>query len=259
MKTLYRFVCAAILFAVVVQEIFAWGQKGHDVVSEVAARHLKCKVRKGVRKVLDGYSILYWSNWLDNASHTEAYAYTKTWHYKNIDEGETFENALLEPKGDIVGAIKMQIETLSDKSISKEQRATALKMLVHLMGDLHQPMHMGRRSDRGGNQFAVTYFNRKANLHGIWDSAILEDGHKWSHTEWADEIDLADKAAMKEICQGTIEDWARETHLLAKRVYAETPQNENLSYDYVAKWTPIIEQQLLKGGLRLAFLLNKLF
>jgi hypothetical protein len=64
---------------------------------------------------------------------------------------------------------------------------------------------------------------------------------------------------MKEICQGTIEDWARETHLLAKRVYAETPQNENLSYDYVAKWTPIIEQQLLKGGLRLAFLLNKLF
>ena len=170
---------------------FAWGQKGHDIVAYIAECNLTPKAYRKVVGVLDGHSPVYYANWLDGASHTPEYAYTKTWHYKNIDEGETFENALLEPKGDIVGAIKMQIETLSDKSISKEQRATALKMLVHLMGDLHQPMHMGRRSDRGGNQFAVTYFNRKANLHGIWDSAILEDGHKWSNTEWADEIDLA--------------------------------------------------------------------
>ena len=257
MRIKFFFLCGAILFTHL--ELMAWGQKGHDVVSEIATRHLKCKVHKNIRKTLSGYSILYWSNWLDNASHTDAYAYTKTWHYKNIDAGETFENALLEPKGDIVGAIKMQIETLSDKTILQDQRATALKMLVHLMGDLHQPMHMGRRADRGGNQFAVTYFNRKANLHGIWDSAILEDGHKWSHTEWADEIDVADKSFSTLTCQGTIDDWARETHAIAERIYAETSQQENLSYDYVAKWTPIIEKQLLKGGLRLAFILNKLF
>ncbi len=208
---------------------------------------------------MNGYSMVYWSNWLDNASHTTQYAYTKTWHYKNIDEGVAYESAPLEPKGDVVVALKKLMDDLSDVTASDAQKALALKMFIHLMGDLHQPMHMGHKTDLGGNRWKVRFFNRDANLHSIWDTDVLEHGHKWSHTEWAEELDRVGQAEMKEICQGTLEDWAKETFQCATDVYAGTPQDSKLSYDYLAQWVPVAERQLLRGGLRLAYLLNRIF
>ncbi len=202
--------------------------------------------------------MVYWSNWLDNASHTPQYAYTKTWHYKNVDEGQTYENAPLEPKGDVVVAVKKLISDLSDATASDEQKSLALKMLIHLVGDLHNPMHMGHKTDLGGNLWTVRFFSRDANLHSVWDTDILEYGHKWSHTEWAEELDRVDKAEAQTICRGTLDDWAKETLLAASEVYAGTPQGSNLSYDYLARWVPVAERQLLRGGLRLAYLLNKI-
>ena len=236
----------------------AWGPKGHDTVAYIAEKHLSKKCRKNVTEVLDGHSLVYVANWLDNASHTEEYAYTKTWHYKNIDAGVRFEDAELEPKGDVVTAIYKQIEVLSDKKAPTDDKRVALRMLVHLVGDLHQPMHMGHKSDLGGNQWMVFFFGSEKNLHGIWDTDVLERGHKWSYEEWATEIDCVNRAERKAICRGTIEDWARETFAVATDVYDSTPQQSKLSYDYLAQWTPVVEQQLLRGGLRLAYLLNKI-
>ncbi len=203
--------------------------------------------------------MVYWSNWLDNASHTPQYAYTKTWHYKNVDKGVAYDRALLEPKGDVVVALKKLMDDLSDRSASDIQKALALKMFIHLVGDLHNPMHMGHRTDLGGNHWAVRFFNRETNLHAIWDTDVIEYGHKWSHTEWAEELDRIDKAKMQEMCQGTFDDWACETMQSASEIYAATPQDSKLSYDYLSQWVPVVERQLLRGGLRLAYLLNKIF
>lgn len=244
---------------VAVPEAYAWGQKGHDVTCTIAARYLTKKARKQVQRLLDGRSMVYWGNWLDNASHTPEYAYTKTWHYKNVDEGVAYDNAPLEPKGDVVVALHKLVHDLADATASDAQRALALKMLIHLVGDLHQPMHMGHKSDLGGNKWTVCFFGRDTNLHSIWDTDVLEHGHKWSHVEWAEELDRVDKAEMQEICSGSLDDWARETQQLATEIYAATPQDSKLSYDYLAKWTPLAEQQLLRGGLRLAYLLNNIF
>ena len=259
MKLLYRLVISVLLLSAAVQDILAWGQKGHDVTCEIAGRHLNRKARKAVDRLLEGKSMVYWSNWLDNASHTPEYAYTKTWHYKNVDAGVRYEDAPLEPKGDVVSAIKEQVRILEDKVSSTAQKRQALKMLVHLVGDIHQPMHMGHKTDLGGNQWPVIFFGKQMNLHGIWDTDVLERGHKWSYEEWANEIDRTDKALRREIVRGTPDDWARETFALATEVYNSTPQNAKLSYDYVARWTPVVERQLLRGGLRLAHLLNKVF
>ena len=226
---------------------------------EIAERHLDCKARKAVKKLLEGKSMVYWSNWLDNASHTPEYAYTKTWHYKNIDAGVAYEDAELEPKGDVVTAIHKQLEVLKDKASSTDSKRLALKMLIHLVGDLHQPMHMGHKSDLGGNQWTVLFFGKERNLHGIWDSDVLEGGHKWSYEEWATEVDVLNRKQRKEICRGTLDDWGRETFAVATEVYSLTPQGAKLSYDYQARWIPVIEQQLLKGGIRLAYLLNGVF
>ncbi len=202
---------------------------------------------------------MYYSNWLDNASHTPEYAYTKTWHYKNIDPNETFENAPILETGDVVTAIQEQTAILQDKA-SGTDKALALKILVHLMGDIHQPMHMGRRMDRGGNNVKLKWFYNNSNLHSIWDTKVLESGHNWTFTEWQQQIDRAtpdEEAAI--IAEGTPEKWGKECYEIATKIYDTTPADSTLSYDYVAEWTPVIETQLLRAGLRLADVLNSIY
>lgn len=237
----------------------AWGQKGHDVTAYIAEKHLTATTKVAVDSMLQGQSMVYWANWLDNASNTPEYRYTKTWHYKNIDEGVRYEEAPANPAGDVVVAIKAQIEVLGDSSADFTDKQVALKMLVHLVGDMHQPMHMGHATDLGGNRVNVRFFGREANLHSVWDSNILESGHKWGYSEWQEQIDRVTAEEVQAISAGTIDDWAKETVAIAANVYRATPAGTNLRYDEVAKWTPIIEYQLLYGGLRLAHLLNTIY
>lgn len=240
-------------------EGFGWGQKGHDTTCKIAENHLTCKARRHIRKILDGKSIVYWSNWLDNASHTPEYDYTKTWHYKDVDKGKSYDEMAPAENGDVVTAITDLIAKLKSGELSKNEEALALKMLVHLVGDLHQPMHMGRTDDLGGNLYKVNFFKTPTNLHGIWDSNLLESGHKWTYTEWADQLDRLNRKERKAMVQGSIDDWGRDTHAISEQVYEDTPEEANLSYDYVAKWTPVIEKLLLQGGIRLAYILNDIY
>lgn len=237
----------------------SWSQKGHDVVANIAQRHLTPATAAAVDSLLDGKSMVYWANWLDNASHTPDYAYTKTWHYKNVDEGVRYEEAQANPSGDAVTAVKQQIELLSNPSTPGADPTLALKILIHVTGDMHQPMHMGHATDLGGNRVKVKYFGRDTNLHSVWDGSLVESAHKWSYTEWSDQIDRVSKEQEAAIVDGSIDDWAKQTLALATQVYQSTPEGTNLSYDQVAAATPVIEQQLLNGGLRLAHLLNLIF
>lgn len=259
MKKYKRSILIAALAATSVMA-YGWGQKGHDTVACIAENHLTPEAKSMIDSLLDGRSIIYWSNWLDNASHTPEYAYTKTWHYRNIDADETYWNARRNPKGDVVTALNEQILLLGDTTKSKDERALALKIVVHLAGDIHQPMHLGHLSDLGGNKWVVKHFNSPRNLHSEWDSAILENGHKWSYSEWQQQIDRATPEQQSEILNSMLpEDWGLESYKIAKEIYETTPQNTNIEYNYIAKWTPVIEKQLLRGGLRLAAILNAAF
>lgn len=250
---------AGILMMVFAVDGFAWGQMGHDVTCAVAQKHLSKKAAKRVNEIFDGRSLVYWANWMDNASHTPEFAYTSTWHYKNIDADETFDNAVVNPNGDVITALESQIAALRSGKLNKFQEALALKMVIHFMGDLHCPMHMGHKSDRGGNKWQVQWFRNGRNLHSIWDSGVIESAHKWTYSEWANEIDCVSKAEMAAICGGTLQDWGRETYEYATKIYEGTPAGSKLSYDYVSEWAPVVEQQLERGGLRLAAVLNEIF
>ena len=239
---------------------FGWGQKGHDVTVFIAENHLTPTAYENITDLLDGKSMVYWANWMDNASHTPEYAYSKTWHYKNIDDGYDYEEAPLHPDGDIVRAIRDQIAILQNPDTSREEKQLALKILVHVMGDLHQPMHMGHASDLGGNRWNVKYFGRDSNLHSVWDSSIPESAHKWTYTEWNNQINRPTQDEIDFILEdGTPEKWGEETFQVCRLVYANTPEGTNISYDYISDWTPIVEQQFLKGGIRLADILNSIF
>ena len=248
-----------VLLTAVCLNTFAWGQKGHDVTAYIAEQHLTPAARAAVESLLDGKSIVYWANWLDNASHQRPLAYTKTWHYKNIDEGVRYEEAPANPAGDAVTAIKSRIEILNDPNTTAEERRLALKILIHVVGDLHMPLHMGHATDLGGNRIKVKFFNRDNNLHAVWDSSIPESAHKWSYTEWQQQIDRANPADEAAIISGSVDDWAKETVAIASDIYTYFQPDCNISYNEVARWTPTVEQQFLRGGLRLAHLLNSIF
>ena len=238
---------------------FGWGQKGHDVTAFIAENHLSEPAKHAVDSLLEGKSMVYWANWLDNASHTKEYQYSKTWHYKNVDEGVRYEEAQANPAGDAVTAIKAQIETLQSPDTSFADKQLALKMLIHIVGDLHMPLHMGHATDLGGNRIKGKFFGRDTNLHSMWDSSIPESAHKWSYSEWQQQIDRATPDEQIQIVSGNIDDWAKETILIANQVYQDFPEGFKASYDEVARWAPTVEQQLLRGGLRLASLLNSIF
>lgn len=236
-----------------------WAQKGHDVTAHIAERHLTDKARHTVDSIFNGKSLVYWSNWMDNASHTDDFAYTLTWHYRNIDEGQTYEDAPRNTNGDMVSAITAIISELKSDTISKHNAELALRMLAHLVADLHNPMHMGHASDLGGTIYPVSFFGKATNLHSVWDFDVVESAHNWSYSEWAEQIDILDKNEINEIVKGDAETWGKGTYLIGKEIYDTTPPNYEITYDYIAKWAPTIENQLLLGGLRLASILNSIW
>ena len=239
---------------------FAWGAKGHDIVARVAEENLSKRTLRAVEQVLGGHSMVYVANWMDNASHTEEYAYTKTWHYVNVDPAEgSYHNSTKETKGDVVVAIDTIVANLKSGELTREEERAQLMMLIHLVGDMHCPMHAGHKSDRGGNGTKVKYFNSQKKLHSVWDSDIIESAHRWSHSEWQEQIDRVGRKPKHAMVQGRPADWIEECVALASDVYTRSTTGENLSYDYVAYYAPIIESQLLKAGVRLASLIEEIY
>ena len=254
-----RFIVFCLTMATVFSAM-AWGPKGHDTVAYIAEKHLSKKTLQKVLEVLDGHSLVYVANWMDNASHTDEYAYTKTWHYVNVDPSEgSYANSVKAASGDAVTAINTLVDNLKSGELTPEQERVQLMMLIHIVGDIHCPMHAGHKSDRGGNGTQVKYFGKQKKLHSVWDSEIVESAHRWSYSEWQDQIDRATPKQQQAYMQGTPNDWIEETVILANEVYESASEVGNMSYDYVAEYAPIIEQQFLKGGLRLAKLIEDIY
>lgn len=239
---------------------FGWGQKGHDVVAYIAECNLSPKVYQKVVKVLNHHSPVYYANWLDNASYSDEYRYTKTWHYANVDEGFTYETMPKNEKGDVVSGINLCIAEIKSGKLTPEQESARLRMLIHLVGDIHCPMHAGRLSDRGGNNVTVKFFNRDIKLHKLWDTELVEAAHKWSYTEWEQQLNRYCSTERKaELAKGEAKDWLEQSHAIATEIYTISPEKSKLYYDYITYYTPVIEKQLLSGGLRLARILNELY
>ncbi|MDR1226876.1 MAG: S1/P1 nuclease [Prevotellaceae bacterium] len=248
---------AALLQAI---SAFGWGEKGHNIVAHVAQAHLSAKAQHEVRQLLGGHNMAYYSTWADNLRGDSTYKHTFTWHYINVDDGYTYATMPKNPDGDVLTATLLCVEQLRLKGQSDSLRNMYLKLLIHMVGDMHCPMHAGRLSDRGGNLYPIIFRNDTMSLHRLWDSPLINAAHTWSGIEWATNIDFAmDAAQTQRLQSGTPLDWVEETMALAKDIYANCPQNKSLSYAYVNHYTPVVEAQLLKGGYRLARLLNEIF
>ena len=248
---------------------YGWGQTGHDVVAAIAEQNLSRKAKKALEKILDGKSIVYYSSWMDNIQNSPSwvggYDKTKTWHYANVDKGLRYQTMQKNEKGDVVTALTELSHELKHNfnALSDSLKADYVKMIVHMVGDLHCPMHAGRLSDRGGNQVKVLWFGRETSLHSVWDSKIVESARKWSYSEWAEQLDRQDKKFKKSVMQGSYEDWFATTVSNAAMIYDYVESTgqmvPELSYQFVYDFSPLLEKSLLLGGYRLAYVLNHIF
>jgi len=243
---------------------FSWGVTGHRVVAEIAQHHLSKKAKKELFKLFGNESLAWWSNWPDfiKSDTTHTWDGVSPWHYVNIAgnmDKETFINTLKNlPGKNLYTQIKAMTAELKDKSLPIEQRQTALRFLIHFVGDLHQPLHVGRAEDQGGNKIIVYWFDKKTNLHSLWDSGLI-DFQQYSFTEYANQLNIAPEEQIKAWQQSSLEDWFYESYVLANKVYASAEAEAKLGYQYNYIFQKDLDNQLLKGGLRLAGILNEAF
>ena len=125
------------------------------------------------------------------------------------------------------------------------------------MGDLHQPMHVGRAEDLGGNLIQLTFNRDQTNLHSLWDTKLV-DYQRYSYKEFAKVLDYKSKEEIQKIQSGTLENWLFDSYMKANRIYTQTKPNGVYSYDYNYKFSGLLEEQLLAGGLRLAKVLDEI-
>lgn len=234
-----------------------WSKTGHRVTGEIAERYLSRKARKWVYNLLKDQSLAEVANYADEIKSDPKYSEFYPWHYVNYPGDKNYNEVEHAPEGDIVVAIQKCIQVLESESSSREDRIFYLKMLVHLIGDLHQPMHVGRKEDRGGNDIQVQWFEEGSNLHRVWDSNMIDD-YRMSYTELANKLPEPTKRQIRELQKGDVLYWVEETQELTNKIYKSVQVGEKLGYAYSYKYWPIVEQQLLVGGIRLAAVLNRI-
>ncbi|CAM1374205.1 S1/P1 nuclease [Tenacibaculum xiamenense] len=235
-----------------------WGPTGHRATGEIAEKYLTRKAKKKIQKLLKGESLAFVSTFADEIKSDRKYSKFFPWHYVNMSLNKTYGISAKNKRGDLVTGIEYCIEVLKSKESTLEDKQFYLKMLVHFMGDLHQPLHIGRKEDKGANTIQVQWHGKGTNLHRVWDEDLI---NQWgmSYLELAKNEKCLSKGEIKKIKQGTVVDWVHDTHKLTKRVYDSAEPGENLRYRYSYVYMPIVREQLQKGGIRLAKILNEIF
>jgi hypothetical protein len=232
----------------------AWGSTGHRSIALVAERHLSPEARATIDRLLDGESMAAVSTWADEIKSERRWDFASPWHYVNIEDDETYATAPKNPGGDVIEAIIRLEKVLADRSQPAEKRAEALRFLIHFVADIHQPLHAGRRSDRGANDVEVFWFGRRTNLHAVWDSDIIRHW-ELSYTELAGFLRMPSDSQRMQWQADPVIKWAEESIAHRPRLYQIG--DGRLGYAYAYNHGPYLKQRLVQAGIRLAGLLNR--
>jgi len=262
MKALKCSVLFCLFFTLLVPKAgYSWGANGHRIVAEIAEMNLSKKAKKELKNLIGNDGLAEWANWMDFIKSDPTWKFAEPWHYVDLPghmEKDAFITGLKKLEGKtLYTQIPEMIQILKNKSNTQEERAKALRFLLHLMGDLHQPLHVGRDEDQGGNKITVFWFKEKTNLHRIWDETLIEF-QKYSFTEYTKVI-TNNVPKNNTYAQGTLDDWFYDSHQASDIIYDNVKIDDQLSYRYNFDNVQLLETQLLKGGLRLAKVLNDIF
>lgn len=244
-------------------QTMAWGANGHRISGQIADSYLTPKARAAIKAILGNESIAMTSNWADFIKSDPKYSYLYNWHFINIEKevssAEMQDILKHDTIADAYTKINYLVGELKKKNQPKDSKLLALRMLIHIVEDIHQPLHTGHLSDKGGNDVKLTWFNNPTNLHSIWDSQLI-DFQQLSYTEYTAWINHTTTAQRKEWQKAPLSEWLLESNHLAAKIYASVKDDEKVNvYRYNYEYIGMLNNQLVKGGVRLAGLLNQIF
>jgi hypothetical protein len=243
-------------------DTLAWGTLGHRIIGGIAEQYISEKTKSEIRKLLGNESLAMASNWADLIKSDRVYNYLDPWHYINIRSGlsepELYNYLRSETSPNLYNRLQFIIKELKSNRLTTDRRAFYLKLLIHFIGDAHQPMHAGRPEDRGGNKIKVYWFGEQTNVHRVWDEHLIEL-QQLSFTEYIAAINFVSPGQKQSWQSVPSRQWVYESYLLAQKIYSSTKAEDKLGYAYNYSFVQILNGQLLKAGVRLAAVLNDIF
>jgi len=235
---------------------WAFSDHGHKLIAAAAWEQLTPYAKQNVERILGvgKKRFVNASVWADHIKSNSDFDYLKPLHYVNLPEDASSYDAKRDCKNNacVVGGILDFTQQL--KSTKNENKQLALRMLIHLIGDIHQPLHAGLYKDRGGNWFEIQYKNKTVNLHRFWDNHAVKrfSSNLKSGTQKILNINIDVELATPEI-------WAAESHAYVMNVIYQAKENKPLTESYLKQVDEVMEKQLAKGAWRLAMWLNRLW
>ncbi|MBM3929074.1 MAG: S1/P1 nuclease [Sphingomonadales bacterium] len=270
----------ALLASLVAMPAQAYWEYGHETVASIAWANVTPATRARVAALLRQQKLLETptcpagtieqaSVWADCVKPLgERFSYAYSWHYQNVNVCKPFDLKSACKDGNCVSAqIERDVKLLKDPKVPSREKLMALVFLVHFVGDLHQPLHAGDRGDLGGNRAKADYGMYgpdRLNLHSIWDGYLAERAIS-TPPPVVKAYPAAERAAIQ---AGTVEDWSRDSWQVAKAAYATAmggdgcgpvPARSKLNDATIAGLVEPAREQVIKGGLRLARLLDEAF
>ena len=242
---------------------YSWGEEGHRIISKIAERHLTKVTKAKLNKLLEGESVAKVSTWLDEMR--PYWDNARPFHYISMPvDALKYEPTHCDNDGICAMSMVDKYENRLLTSLeSPNSKGESVKVIIHLFQDLHMPLHTGgQKDDYGGNAVRIDFFGKSSNLHKLYDTNIIQYA-KRSDDEWVDYLlqDLS-PADIVNMQVGSLEDWVNESHGLVKDIYNNLPKKKKdkkilITEEYVTYGNKIVEQQMLKAGLRLAVYLNE--
>lgn len=238
---------------------YSFDAVGHRIIADIAYQNLHRKAQKQVDKILGKHGIVFESSWADEVRSDKKYAYSYQWHYQNLDDhlAESDIKMLLANPSAKGEHLFFALDSLIHRLIKDKNDAEALKFLVHFVGDMHQPMHLGRKEDLGGNKVETKWFGRTINIHSLWDSHMI-DFKKMSYSEYSNY--LQDKYAPKknEFKKYSILLSVEASYTLRNEIYNYDTNDKN-NYHYTYLFSDKLDEMLYRGGMQLANVLNTIY
>ena len=237
----------------------AYDAVGHRIIADIAYDNLTDKARAQVDKVLGKKGIVYEATWADEVRSDNKYAYSYQWHYQDLDDNMTsadIKKLIDNPKAE-GEHLFFALDSLTKRLKTDRNDAEALKFLVHFVGDLHQPLHMGRKDDKGGNKVDFNWFGRKTNLHAVWDGMIIEN-MKMSYSEYSQYLQDKFESRKAEFKKHDILQSVMAAYVVRNMIYAYN-YNDTNNYHYVYFFADKADEMLYRGGIQLANVLNAIY
>jgi len=260
----FAFLLAAVALTVP-QAARAWGREGHAVIADIAQAHLTPAAYSAASLLLEDEGLTELAevaSWADD--YRKTHPETAPWHYVDIPLDAPAYVASRDCAGGDCAVAKLEQfrAVLADPSATAPQRLEALKWVVHLVGDIHQPLHAEDNNDRGGNQVAALGFDQPVSLHAIWDTQMIE-AEDPDATSLAATLDARITPAEIAVWDhGSPEDWLNQSHALAIPAYGllgnpAPGSTVSVPASYISAEQQVIDVQLERAGVRLAEVLNE--